>query len=181
MSDAVYRHLLIKMLMRLPCFFSQLRASVPTNKGAAMITVTADTFRLARTFTISRGSKTEARVVTCSVTRNGHRGWGEGLPYPRYGETVEEAARRPAESHLRQPLVMGVDVARFGDDSSVMVLRKGRDARAYRIERHRDLDLMTLASRVMERAMAETGRRRERQLIYNTTHGITPRGVVKRI
>ncbi len=54
-----------------------------------------------------------------------------------------------------QPLVMGVDVARFGDDSSVMVLRKGRNARAWRIERHRDLDLMTLASRVMERAMAE--------------------------
>lgn len=54
-----------------------------------------------------------------------------------------------------QPLVMGVDVARFGDDSSVMVLRKGRNARAWRIERHRDLDLMTLASRVMERANAE--------------------------
>jgi excinuclease ABC subunit B len=33
----------------------------------------------------------------------------------------------------------------------------------------------------MERAMAETGRRRERQLIYNTTHGITPRGIIKPI
>ena len=56
-----------------------------------MITARAETFPLRNPFTISRGSKTEARVVTCTVTRDGHRGWGEGLPYPRYGETVEEA------------------------------------------------------------------------------------------
>ncbi|RYI17643.1 MAG: dipeptide epimerase, partial [Acetobacteraceae bacterium] len=56
-----------------------------------MITSKAETFPLRNPFTISRGSKTEARVVTCTVTRDGNRGWGEGLPYPRYGETVEEA------------------------------------------------------------------------------------------
>ena len=56
-----------------------------------MITAQAETFPLRNPFTISRGSKTEARVVTAAVTRNGHRGWGEGLPYPRYGETVEDA------------------------------------------------------------------------------------------
>jgi excinuclease ABC subunit B len=33
----------------------------------------------------------------------------------------------------------------------------------------------------MERAMAETGRRRDRQLAFNALHGITPRGVVKPI
>lgn len=55
-----------------------------------MITAKAETFPLRNPFTVSRGSKTEARVVTCIITRNGHRGWGEGLPYPRYGETVEE-------------------------------------------------------------------------------------------
>lgn len=56
-----------------------------------MITAQAETFPLRNAFTISRGSKTEARVVTCTTTRSGHRGWGEGLPYPRYGETVEDA------------------------------------------------------------------------------------------
>ena len=56
-----------------------------------MITAQAETFLLRNPFTISRGSKTEARVVTARITRNGHRGWGEGLPYPRYGETVEDA------------------------------------------------------------------------------------------
>ena len=54
-----------------------------------MITVTADTFQLAQTFTISRGSKTEARVLTVRITRGGHTGWGECVPYARYGETPE--------------------------------------------------------------------------------------------
>ena len=56
-----------------------------------MIIAVAETFPLRNPFTISRGSKTEARVVTATVARGGLRGWGEGLPYPRYGETVEEA------------------------------------------------------------------------------------------
>ncbi len=55
-----------------------------------MILAIAETFPLKNPFTISRGSKTEARVVTATVTRGGHHGRGEGLPYPRYGETVEE-------------------------------------------------------------------------------------------
>ena len=53
------------------------------------------------------------------------------------------------------PLVMGVDVARFGDDRSVIFLRRGRDARSWPIEKHQGLDLMTLAGRVAERAAAE--------------------------
>jgi L-alanine-DL-glutamate epimerase-like enolase superfamily enzyme len=56
-----------------------------------MITVSADVFPLKNPFTISRGSKTEARVVTATVMRGGQRGRGEGVPYPRYGETVEDA------------------------------------------------------------------------------------------
>jgi L-Ala-D/L-Glu epimerase len=54
-----------------------------------MLTVTEDRFRLAQTFTISRGSKTEARVLTVRVTRDGASGWGECVPYARYGETPE--------------------------------------------------------------------------------------------
>ena len=73
------------------------------------------------------------------------------------GDLVEAAMARlpdPA-AERRQPLVMGVDVARFGDDRSVIFLRKGRDARSYAMEKHRGLDLMTLAGRVAERAAAE--------------------------
>ena len=54
-----------------------------------MISVTRDTFALARTFTISRGSKTEAQVLTVRVTRGGVTGWGECVPYARYGSTLD--------------------------------------------------------------------------------------------
>ncbi|WP_415183326.1 N-acetyl-D-Glu racemase DgcA [Phaeovulum sp.] len=54
-----------------------------------MISVTADVFRLAEVFTISRGSRTEARVLTVRVRRGAHEGRGECVPYARYGETIE--------------------------------------------------------------------------------------------
>lgn len=54
-----------------------------------MLTITEDRFRLAQTFTISRGSKTEARVLTVRISRAGHTGWGECVPYARYGETLD--------------------------------------------------------------------------------------------
>ena len=52
-----------------------------------MITVTAESFRLAEVFTISRGSRTQAHVLTVRITRDGVTGWGECVPYARYGET----------------------------------------------------------------------------------------------
>ena len=54
-----------------------------------MITVTRDSFALARTFTISRGSKTSAQVLTVQITRNGVSGWGECVPYARYGGSLD--------------------------------------------------------------------------------------------
>ncbi len=56
------------------------------------ITVTRDTFRLAETFTISRGSRTEAKVLTVRVTDGTHQGWGECVPYARYGETLDSVS-----------------------------------------------------------------------------------------
>lgn len=53
-----------------------------------MISVTPDVFRLAQAFTISRGSKTEARVLTVRITRDGATGLGECVPYARYGESL---------------------------------------------------------------------------------------------
>lgn len=54
-----------------------------------MITITHDAFKLAQVFTISRGSRTEVKVTTVSITRDGVTGWGECTPYPRYNETAE--------------------------------------------------------------------------------------------
>ncbi len=53
------------------------------------ISVQADRFPLARAFTISRGSKTEAAVLTVRVHREGVMGCGECVPYARYGETLD--------------------------------------------------------------------------------------------
>ena len=50
------------------------------------IEVTSDVFRLAQVFTISRGSRTQAEVLT--VTLDG-LGRGECVPYARYGETLQ--------------------------------------------------------------------------------------------
>ncbi len=53
------------------------------------IEVTPDVFKLAQVFTISRGSRTEAKVLTVRVSGGGVTGWGECVPYARYGETLE--------------------------------------------------------------------------------------------
>ena len=60
------------------------------------IDVTQDVFRLAEVFTISRGSRTEARVLTVRVEQDGHVGWGECVPYARYGETLESVTEQIA-------------------------------------------------------------------------------------
>ena len=46
-------------------------------------------FRLAQVFTISRGSRTEAKVLTAHLSAGGVTGRGECVPYARYGETLE--------------------------------------------------------------------------------------------
>jgi len=53
------------------------------------IDVTRDVFRLAQVFTISRGSRTEAKVLTVRLTDGAYQGWGECVPYARYDETLE--------------------------------------------------------------------------------------------
>jgi len=53
------------------------------------IDVTRDVFQLAQVFTISRGSRTQAEVLTVAVHDGGVTGYGECVPYARYGETLE--------------------------------------------------------------------------------------------
>ncbi len=60
------------------------------------ITVKRDVFRLAERFTISRGSRTEARVLTVHLRDGEHRGRGECVPYSRYGETLESVEAQVA-------------------------------------------------------------------------------------
>lgn len=45
-------------------------------------------------FTISRGTKTSADVVTAHITDNGFTGRGECVPYARYGETLDSVVEQ---------------------------------------------------------------------------------------
>ncbi|MDE1130923.1 MAG: dipeptide epimerase [Ascidiaceihabitans sp.] len=53
------------------------------------IDVTRDVFKLAQVFTIARGSRTEAQVLTVKLNDGQHVGWGECVPYARYGESLQ--------------------------------------------------------------------------------------------
>ena len=52
------------------------------------LTINQDVFPLAQVFTISRGSRTEAKVLSVKISRGGVSGWGECVPYARYNETA---------------------------------------------------------------------------------------------
>jgi hypothetical protein len=66
-------------------------------------------------------------------------------------DLVDEAMRRVLEpSTMRDPLVIGVDVARFGDDSSVIYARKGMDARSILPLEYKNIPLDKLEDRVIE-------------------------------
>jgi L-alanine-DL-glutamate epimerase-like enolase superfamily enzyme len=73
-----------------------------------------ESWPIAGTFTISRGSKTAAEVVTVTLEQDGAAGRGECVPYARYGETVEttmaalEAARRAIEQGIGRDAVAGL-------------------------------------------------------------------------
>ncbi|MBT6095574.1 MAG: L-Ala-D/L-Glu epimerase [Rhodospirillaceae bacterium] len=54
------------------------------------VAVRAETWPLAKPFTISRGTKTEAQVLVVEISEGAHVGVGECVPYPRYGETLSD-------------------------------------------------------------------------------------------
>lgn len=56
------------------------------------LSVAVERFPIAGAFTIARGSRTEAVVVTVTIEEGAIRGRGECVPYARYGESVESVA-----------------------------------------------------------------------------------------
>lgn len=65
-------------------------------------------------------------------------------------DVVEEARKRVVPVEATEPLVIGVDVARFGDDDSTIYFRRGRDARSIPPIRLHGVDTMQLAAKVAE-------------------------------
>ncbi len=58
------------------------------------ITVQHNVFKLAQVFTISRGSRTQADVLTVTLRKGDYVGQGECVPYARYGETLESVTEQ---------------------------------------------------------------------------------------
>jgi L-alanine-DL-glutamate epimerase-like enolase superfamily enzyme len=78
-----------------------------TSSKIAKLTARIERWPISGSFTISRGAKTEAVTVVAEVSLGGHRGRGECVPYPRYGETPE--ATLAALEAMQQPLRRGLD------------------------------------------------------------------------
>lgn len=64
------------------------------------------------------------------------------------GDAVRAAMKRLGYSTQYDPVVMGVDVARFGDDESVITIRKGRDCKTVPQQRFRNVDAMMLVGHI---------------------------------
>ncbi len=81
--------------------------------------------------------------------------------FPRAGsmqfidsERISAAVARALVLDSTAPLVMGVDIARHGDDQSVIRFRRGLDARSTPAIKLRIPDLMQLAGRILEEVNA---------------------------
>ncbi|TIV28801.1 MAG: dipeptide epimerase, partial [Mesorhizobium sp.] len=74
---------------------------------ARVISVEMERFPIAGTFTISRGSKTEAEVITVTIADGGRSGRGECVPYKRYGETMQGVYA--AIEVIRDQIAGGID------------------------------------------------------------------------
>lgn len=63
-------------------------------------------------------------------------------------ELAVNATVRPVPENNTDPIIIGVDVGRFGTDPTVICVRRGRDARSFRMEVLHGVDLMTQASKI---------------------------------
>ena len=99
------------------------------------IEVRAERWPIRGSFTIARGSKTEAEVVVVALEDGGVRGLGECLPYPRYAESVEgvvaQIASVPAEGLTRTRLqtLLPAGAARNALDCALWDLEAKRSGR----------------------------------------------------
>lgn len=76
-------------------------------KADRSLSVSVERWPILGGFAISRGLKHEAVVVVATISDEGQRGRGECVPYPRYGESVEDVART-LES-CAGPIAQGLD------------------------------------------------------------------------
>src|SRR5712692_5401069 len=100
------------------------------------LSVTRRTWPLARSFAISRGSKTTAEVVVAEVFDGEFRGRGECVPYPRYGESVDSVVR--ALEEMRGAVFSGLDRKELQQAMPPGAARNALDAAFWDLDAKRD-------------------------------------------
>jgi len=105
--------------------------------------------------------------------------------FPRTGnlqfisnELTRECMEAEPICHLEEPLVLGVDVARHGDDEIVIQSRRGRDCRTFGRWILRGMDTMQLAAKVVE--VARRPREEKADMVFIDMTGIGA-GVLDRV
>ena len=138
---------------------------------------TKNTGRFRDCFDVSRHGKhwnsaqIDARSVNGNITnRTLHERWIESYgidsdfcrvrilgQFPRMGEMefisaadIDAAMAREVNTNETDPLALGVDVARYGANESVLWFRKGRDARTIPAKSFRGVNTVELAAKVTE-------------------------------
>ena len=92
-------------------------------------------FPVAGRFTISRGSRTEIRVVTVELAADGVVGRGECVPYARYGETVDSVIE--AIQDIAADLRHGLDRIALQDRLPAGAARNALDCALWDLEARR--------------------------------------------
>lgn len=93
-----------------------------------------ESWPLREAFTISRGAKTTAEVVTVTARAGAYVGRGEAVPYARYGETIEAAiaalkALPPVHSRKHAQTLLPPGAARNALDCALWDLEAKRQGR----------------------------------------------------
>ncbi len=96
------------------------------------LTARPESWATAKPFTISRGTVNSAEVITVEIRAGCHRGRGECLPYPRYGETIE-GTLETIES-LRQLVEEGADGTAINQHLGPCAARNALDCALWDLE-----------------------------------------------
>ena len=106
--------------------------------------VRAESWPIRGHFAISRGSRTEAHVVTVELRDGDHFGRGECVPYARYGETPESVIAQI--ENLRDAIATELDSDKLQDALTAGAARNALDCAFW------DLDCKSAGKRIWEMA-----------------------------
>ncbi|MEM6646562.1 MAG: N-acetyl-D-Glu racemase DgcA [Bacteroidota bacterium] len=108
------------------------------------LTVRTEVWPLAEAFAISRDTRTVADVVVVELEADGAKGWGESVPYDRYGESLAGVVAEIEA--MAGPLANGLDRAALQQQIPPGAARNALDCALW------DLECKQSGQRIAERA-----------------------------